>query len=135
MIFHDPDDAVGTQIRLRTTPIVDGRTQWMSLSAAIDNPSNREPYLCTYSMLQVASCHQTRTPYTVMDQKWSGVRACEAHHCALTALTWHMPSLTTHAWPGQAGWPPMAATLGMDWTAGAKSISENERSRDAATYQ
>ena len=69
-----------------------------------------------------------------MDQKWTGVRACEARHCALTALTWHLPSRTTHAWPGQAGWPLMAATLGTDWMAGAKSISENERSRPAATY-
>jgi hypothetical protein len=48
------DDAVGTQRRLGTTPIVDGGTQWMSLSAAIDNRSNREPYLCTYSIVQLA---------------------------------------------------------------------------------
>ena len=73
-------------------------------------------------------------PYTVMDQKWTGVRACEARHCALTALMWHLPSRPTHAWPGQAGWSLMAATQGMDWTAGAKSISENERSRDTPTY-
>ena len=59
--------------------------------------------------------------------------ACEARHCALTALMWHLPSRPTHAWPGQAGWSLMAATQGMDWTAGAKSISENERSRIAAT--
>jgi len=56
LILHKigTNDAVGTQRRLGTTPIVDGRTQWMSLSAAIDNRSTREPYLCTYSMLQVA---------------------------------------------------------------------------------
>ena len=48
------NDAVGTQRRLGTTPIVDGGTQWMSLSAAIDNRSNREPYLCTYSIVQLA---------------------------------------------------------------------------------
>ena len=74
------------------------------------------------------------TPYTIMDQKWTGVRACEARHCALTALMWHLPSRPTHAWPGQAGWSLMAATQGMDWTAGAKSISENERSRDTPIY-
>ena len=48
------DDAPGTRRRLRTTPIVANRTQWMSLSAINNNPSNREPYLCTYSIVQLA---------------------------------------------------------------------------------
>ena len=64
--------AVGTQRRLGTTPIIDGRTQWMSLSATIDNRSNREPPRCTYSIVLLAPRHTGRVrAYTVMDQKWS----------------------------------------------------------------
>jgi hypothetical protein len=48
------DDAPGTRRRLGTTPIVDGRTQWVSLSAAIENPSNREPMAGPRSIVLVA---------------------------------------------------------------------------------
>ena len=48
------DDAFGSAVRLGTTPIVDGRTQWMSLSAAIENPSNREPQGAPKSIVELA---------------------------------------------------------------------------------
>ena len=130
--------AVGTQRRLGTTPIIDGRTQWMSLSATIDNRSNREPPMCTYSIVLLAPRHTGRVrAYTVMDQKWSvavPARLVTARSRRSFSLWLSHP---THYRPGQAGQPLMAAAtdgMGMDWKAGAKSISENELSRIAATY-
>ena len=48
------NDAFGSAVRLGTTPIVDGGTQWMSLSAAIEKPSNREPQGAPKSIVQLA---------------------------------------------------------------------------------
>ena len=118
----DLDDAVGTQIRLRTTPIVANRTQWMSLSAINNNPSNREPYLCTYSIVRFSLLHDTPdryAVYTVMDQRWSGHPVVSEPARLDTARPLHScglwPSRPTYARPGQAGWPLMAATTdGLD---------------------
>ena len=48
------NDAAVALHRLRTTPIVDGRTHWVSLSAAIDKRSNTEAMECNCSIVWLA---------------------------------------------------------------------------------
>ena len=52
MSLADLNDAPCTLVRLGIAGLNDGRTQWWSLSAAVDERSNAEPHKGTGSALQ-----------------------------------------------------------------------------------
>ena len=70
MVTDDDADVVGAkhqhacvhQWRLRNAWMLDGGTQWMVLSAAINNPSDAEPLLVHTSIVLLASCTPSMTP-------------------------------------------------------------------------
>ena len=118
MIFHDPDDAVGTQIRLPVAPIIDRRTHSVTPTECDDQQSEwcgadggSQEHRSARSMTH----HTVRSVYRHGPKmEWcQSLRGLTARvHCTHAASGHHVRPMPGQDRPGGRSWRPHRAWTG-----------------------